>query len=294
MAFKVIAPVLSLVDPDGKPLPGFIEAHLAWLQAEGIHGILVMGTTGEFPSFSVAQRQRYLEAVLSANPGLTVMVNIGAAAMADVLALQAHALSQTGVNQILWMPPFYYPDTVINGLAETLEKVLSHQPATVPFYGYHYPKMSQVGFSASLLNQFPQVAGLKDTSGDFNRMAALLKDCSDKQLFVGSDYAVNQALNLGCAGIISALANVFPSLYAQGTQGMFQGEPQLKQISDTMAQSGKIPALKAYLTSLNLHQSKPSCLPPYRDLTLTERHALIPICKMRVGASKKSEAPFAG
>ena len=183
--FEFWVPLVSLVDEAYEPILPLITAHLDWLKASDADGILVMGTTGEFPNFTVSQRQQYLEAVLSVNPGLRVMVNIGAAALGDTLALQAHAINQPGVESLLCMPPFYYPENSVNGLEDYVGVLLDRQPAEIPFYLYHYPKMSQVGISAALLNHFPRLAGLKDTSGDFERIARLRRDCPDKKNICG-------------------------------------------------------------------------------------------------------------
>jgi 2-dehydro-3-deoxy-D-pentonate aldolase len=94
--FQFYVAQLSLVDSQGHPRPEWIAAHLHWLKQNGVDGVLILGTNGEFPHFSVAQRKQYLETLLPLNPGLELMVNIGAANLPDVLELQEHALSLSG------------------------------------------------------------------------------------------------------------------------------------------------------------------------------------------------------
>lgn len=273
--FRVYTPLLSLVDEDYSPQHTLIEAHLNWLKREGTHGLLVMGTTGEFPNFSVSQRQRYLEAVMQHNPGLDVMVNIGAASVEDILALQRHAVSVPGVRSILWMPPFYFPDTEINGLDAMLTRILTHQPAEIPFYLYHYPRMSQVHITPELLERFDRVAGLKDTSGDFDRIGQLVRQFPQKQVFVGTDYQITLSRQLGAAGIISSLSNLFPKLFTQAIQGDMVSEEALKQLRSVFNPFPKIPAMKAYFNHLALAPQRTHATLPFQDLNETEAQQVV-------------------
>ncbi len=278
--FDFHVPVMSLVNARHEPIVPLIEANLAWLKANGAQGLVVMGTTGEFPNFSVAQRERYLEALLSVNPDLPVMVNIGAASMVDALALQAHALSQPGVTSIIWMPPFYYPDTAINGLTRCLDRLLDHQPEHRPFYLYHYPKLSQVSIGADLLENYPRVAGLKDTSGDFDRIGQLVKDFPDKQIFVGTDYRVSEAHALGCAGAISAMGNIVPHLIARACQGETTYDATLLKLRQTFETFGKLAGFKAYLNHLKLAPHQASMTLPFVDLSLEQTSDMLSVIEM--------------
>jgi 4-hydroxy-tetrahydrodipicolinate synthase len=283
--FQLYAACLSLVDPHEAPLADLIRAHLLWLRANGVQGILVMGTTGEFPHFSVAQRQRYLETVLEVNPGLEVMVNIGAAAKADILALQAHAVAQPGVVKTLWMPPFYYPGETINGLSPLLNLLLEHQPESIPFYIYHFPKMSQVSITPELLAQFPRVAGIKDTSGDFNRIEALVKQFPEKEFYVGTDYEIRKSMDIGCTGVISGMANVFPQLMQDVIQGNTSREALLKQIRETFPAHAKMPGFKAYINLIGLSFQKAVSTLPFADLTDSETDQLVTALEQRLKES---------
>lgn len=274
-SFQFHVAVLSLLDADFNPLEDLIAAHLRWLYACGAQGILVLGTTGEFPNLPVPIRQRYLEAVLRCNPGLSVMVNVGASSMADVACLQSHALSKNGVQSLLWMPPFYYPSTGINGLEACLSQLLRHQPSETPLYLYHYPKHSQVPITADLLAAFPQVAGMKDSSGDFDRMQALTTQFPRMAIFSGTDSELIQAQQAGCVGVISGLANVCPQLFTAIINGDTGQQALLRAVRDAMTRFPKIPSMKAYLNSLRLSSQQAISTLPFRDLTASEAMPLL-------------------
>ncbi len=273
--FEFYVPLLSLVNQNGEPEVDFIKAHLCWLKQNGANGILVMGTTGEFPNFTVAQRKRYLETVLDFNPDLKLMANVGAACVQDVLDLQAHALSHPQVDSILWMPPFYYTDEDINGLNETIQFVLSHQPPTVPFLFYHYPKLSQVHITPEILDRFPQASGLKDTSGDFERIGSLVKRFPEKRVYVGTDFQIQRSMQLGCTGVISSMGNAFPNLIAQSIQGIGGQDELLKTLRQFFNTYRKIPALKAYLNHMGFSSQRTDTVLPYRNLTPEEVEHLV-------------------
>lgn len=277
--FQFYVPVLSLINDQYEPLTGMIDAHLQWLKSQGAEGILVMGTTGEFPNFSVAERQRYLEAILSVNPGLKVMVNVGAASFGDARSLQAHALSQSGVDSLLMMPPFYYPDSAINGLDKFVGEVLKQQPEDVPFYLYHYPKLSQVSVTPELLAQFPQLAGLKDTSGDFERIGKLVTQFPEKQVFVGTDFQIRRSMVLGCTGIISGLGNLFPDLDMRAIKGEQAAEDALEALKDVFARYAKIPAMKLCLNHLGLSPETTKCSLPFTGLKEAEAEDVLMSCQ---------------
>jgi 4-hydroxy-tetrahydrodipicolinate synthase len=277
--FQFYVPVLSLINDQYEPLPGMIEAHLNWLKEQGAEGILVMGTTGEFPNFSVAERQRYLDAVLSVNPGLKVMVNVGAASFGDARALQAHALAQSQVTSLLMMPPFYFPDSAINGLDRFVGEILKQQPEAIPFYLYHYPKLSQVSVTIELLTQFPQLAGLKDTSGDFERIGRLVQEFPEKQVFVGTDFQIRKSVELGCTGIISGLGNLFPDLDVRAIRGDSSAQEALESLKDVFGRYAKIPAMKLCLNHLGLSPETTRCSLPFTNLKDEEAEDVLSSCQ---------------
>jgi 4-hydroxy-tetrahydrodipicolinate synthase len=273
--FKLYVPLLTLIDASYRPQEDLIAQHLQWLRSEGIKGLLVLGTTGEFPNLSVVERQRYLETVLTHSQGLEVMVNIGASSFHDVLALQNHALEQQDrISSLLWMPPFYYPDADINGLEAMLERLLENQPLNIPFLLYNYPKMSKIKISTNFLNQFPPLAGMKDTSGDFEWISTVRQECPEKQIFVGTDFEISRSRALGCAGIISSLSNLFPRLYREALSGRTESEEKLKSLSIAFRGYTKIPAMKAYLNAMNLSSEKSSMTFPFADMTTEMRQTL--------------------
>src|ERR1700742_4884273 len=104
----VIAAVATPAEPNGEPDVARATKLARFLLDNGCDGLNVLGTTGEAPPFSLAQRQRVMTAYKDAGLPLDrLMVGTGAAAVADAVALTRHA-ADLGFAGALVLPPFYY------------------------------------------------------------------------------------------------------------------------------------------------------------------------------------------
>ncbi len=210
----IFAASVTPVDRDGEISHVRLVAHLRWLLHHGCHGIALFGTTGEAPSFSVAERQAALEAVLRRGVAPErILIGIGCCAHADTLALARHALD-LGVTRMLMLPPFYFkevPDEgVYRAFAELIEALGSDRLRLIL---YHFPRMSMVPVNRPvierLLGRYPgTVVGIKDSSGDWEHTRALITAFPDFSVFSGSDMHLLRNLQAGGAGTISAGANL--------------------------------------------------------------------------------------
>jgi len=94
-------------DKDLKFDPELYKDLLAYLKSQGADGIVVLGTTGEFPSFSFAERKKIAETALKSRNGLNIIVGPGTANFPETLELSKHA-EENGADGLLIVPPFYY------------------------------------------------------------------------------------------------------------------------------------------------------------------------------------------
>ena len=128
------------------------------------------GTTGEGPSFSVAERTAALDAMLGAGvPTSRLVAATGCAALPDTVALTRHAL-QAGVARSLVLPPFFFKelsdDAVYGCFARLVDSVADSR---LRVYLYHIPQFSGVGVApdvvARLAADYPGIiAGVKDSA----------------------------------------------------------------------------------------------------------------------------------
>jgi 4-hydroxy-tetrahydrodipicolinate synthase len=217
----VIAAIATAIDDKGEPDCARSIALARFLLDNGCDGLNVLGTTGEATSFSLEQRLRVMNAY--ADSGLPLdrmMVGTGAAALADAVALTAHA-AELGFAGALVLPPFYYKGVHDDGLFAGIDAILTATAKhPIPIYLYHYPALSGLPWHAALIRRLldafgERIVGLKDSSGDmaFAREAASV--LPRFKVFPSTEAALQQARSGPFAGCISATANLNADLCAR-------------------------------------------------------------------------------
>jgi 4-hydroxy-tetrahydrodipicolinate synthase len=194
-------------------LPTLIE-HSRWHLARGCHGIALFGTTGEGTSFAVGERKAALEAVIAAGvPAASIMAGSGCSALTDTIELTAHAVKQ-GCAGVLTLPPFFFKEPSEEGLyryfCEVVERV---GDARLRIYLYNIPQLSAVRLEVRLIERLLKahpaaIAGLKDSSGDWDSTKEYLDAFPGWGLFTGWDPHLREVVRLGGAGTISGMPNV--------------------------------------------------------------------------------------
>src|SRR5579862_3111856 len=139
---------------------------MPWFKQQGADGVVVLGTTGEYPSFSVAERKKVAETALKHRAGLLVIVSPGTPNFPETIELSAHAAAN-GADGLLIIPPFYYKNPPLAGLTKYYSLIF--EQVKIPINLYHIPGTSAVPISLELLHSlehYPNLAGIKDSSGD--------------------------------------------------------------------------------------------------------------------------------
>jgi 4-hydroxy-tetrahydrodipicolinate synthase len=196
-------------DNKGKLDDGIYRDMMTFFKERGVDGVLVLGTTGEFASFSVAERKKVAETALKHRSGLEMMVQVGTPNLPETLDLLAHAQAN-GADQVLCIPPFYFKNPSTEGLTKYYSQVL--EATKLPVNLYHYPGMSAVPISPQLLHNlehYPNLAGIKDSTGDAKAYASLLQEFPKLNLMTGTEGGLTAALAAG-KGAILVSANLFP------------------------------------------------------------------------------------
>src|SRR5258708_26305728 len=100
-----VVAMLTMLDAKGKLDDGLNRDYLQFLAKGGPDGVLVMGTTGEFASFSIQERKQALESTLKHNGRLNVMAQIAASNIPETLELLYHPTA-AGADSVLVVPPY--------------------------------------------------------------------------------------------------------------------------------------------------------------------------------------------
>jgi len=154
-----------------------------------------------------------------------------------------------GCPSFLLAPPFYFKGAGDEGLFDWFAAVLTGLgPKARNVILYHIPQVTSVGLSMELVDQlkkaFPQqVAGVKDSSGDWDNAQALLKHHGDLHILIGDERLLARAMNLGASGAITGLANVAPDLMLPLIDGI--EEPRVNAMVEQVLPYAVTSAVKA-------------------------------------------------
>ncbi|MGH6901045.1 MAG: dihydrodipicolinate synthase family protein, partial [Geminicoccaceae bacterium] len=280
-------PVLTPVDQDLRPDAERFTRHARWLLDEGCHGLVVFGTTGEANSFAVDERIELLEAAVAAGlPRARMLVGTGCCALTDTVRLTRHALS-LGITGILALPPFYYKNHTDDALFNSFDQVVQRVgEEDFSLYLYHFPGLSGVPVTPGLLERlgaaYPRVlAGVKDSSGDWNNTRLLIERFPELAIFPGAETLLLPALRAGGAGCISASCNVntraIRSLYDAFEAGVGDIEAQQEQLNavrKVLQLRPMIPVMKHLLADARSDPAWRRVRPPLLPLSEVEARAL--------------------
>jgi 4-hydroxy-tetrahydrodipicolinate synthase len=212
----IIPPMVTpLADRDTLDIPGF-ERLIERVIAGSVHGIFILGTTGEGPSLSYRLRREVIHlACKQANGRIPMLVGITDTSSVESVNLAKYASDQ-GADALVLSAPFYFPAGQTE-LIEYIEDLLPRLP--LPLILYNMPSMTKIWFeidSLKKLSQMEGIVGLKDSSGDMNyfkEICKLKKLRPDWSMFIGPEALLTVAMDLGGDGGVSGGANVFPRLF---------------------------------------------------------------------------------
>jgi 4-hydroxy-tetrahydrodipicolinate synthase len=214
----VLAPVLTPFKADLSPDRERFIAHCKWLLSQNC-GLAVFGTTSEANSLAAEERSMLLDALVAAGVDASRMMSgTGCCSITETIKLTAQAVKH-GCAGVLMLPPFYYKGVSEEGLYRYFSEVVQRVgDARLKIYLYHIPPVAVVGITIGLVERllaaYPNaIAGMKDSSGDWNNTKAFLDAFAKSgfDVFVGSESFLLAAMRNGGAGTISATANVNPA-----------------------------------------------------------------------------------
>jgi 4-hydroxy-tetrahydrodipicolinate synthase len=245
------APVPTPLDRVGRVDVSALVAHLEWLIHEGLDGALILGTNGEFPSLSLADRLLVAEVASAVSDRLSLLLGVGSCALPDVLRM-VDAAADLGYIGILVPPPFYFRNAPREGIAKFIHSVVEH--ARLPALLYHIPQLTGIAFDDDLMRLIGRpdgLVGVKDSSGAHDDMRRLIDWFDGGSYLVGTDRLVSESLRHGGSGSISAAASVVPGL-VMAVSGDDRLQPQLDRVRTLLESFGLGAAVKAILARRGL------------------------------------------
>ena len=205
----VLAPIPTpFDDATGDVAPVHLRRNVVRLVEAGLNGIVVSGSTGEAPLLDSDEQRRLVGWVREVVPdGRWLVAGTGAEATRQAIALTQAAAAE-GADGVLVRPPGYFARaTSPASLVDYYRAVADASP--VPVLVYNVPQYTHLPLAAGLLQQLaahPNIAGVKDASGDPKNLAAYRDAAPRGSVLVGSGSLLYAALEMGCDGGILAVA----------------------------------------------------------------------------------------
>lgn len=192
-------------------------AHCKSLIASGCPGVTAFGTTGEGPSFSLAERKEAIDQLIKNGiPAGQIMVSTSCAALPETLELTRHAVN-AGVHGCLMLPPFFLKGVSDQGVIDCYRYVIDGlADDRLKLYLYHIPQVTGVGLShhviSTLKNMYPAtILGIKDSACSTEHSVGLANAfMKDLTVYVGFEPDLPEMGRRGSTGAISGLANFMP------------------------------------------------------------------------------------
>jgi 4-hydroxy-tetrahydrodipicolinate synthase len=278
---RFYVPSVTPCERTGRFDEGLYKDMMPFFKERGADGVVVLGTTGEFASFAVAERKKIAETALKHRAGLEMIVHVGTSNLPETLELLSHAAAH-GADAALCVPPFYFKNPRLEGLVAYFSRVL--ETARIPVYLYHIPAASGVPITSELLRsleRYPRLAGIKDSSGNAEGYANFVREFPKLNIMTGTDNNLEAALQAGKSAILGSghlLTRQIAAVFAARRQGKDVAEPlaRLKEASQVMRGTGLggVAAIKYALGGLGLRESY--VRPPQVDLTAEQKAQLKP------------------
>ncbi len=202
-----------------------LKALVEWHIAEGSHGLVPVGTTGESPTLSHEEHEEVVSAVVEAAAGrIPIVAGAGSNNTAESLRFMHHA-KDVGASAALVVTPYYNKPTQ-EGLIAHFKTL--HDACDLPIVIYNIPGRSVVDMSPETMGELAKLSriiGVKDATGDLARVCQQRITCGPDFLQISGEDATAHGFNAqGGIGCISVTANVAPALCAQLQEACLAGD----------------------------------------------------------------------
>lgn len=217
----------ALVTPfrDGELDLDTLKDLVEWHIAEGSHGLVPVGTTGESPTLTHEEHETVIEVVVKAARGrVPVIAGAGSNNTAEGIRLIRHA-EKVGATAALVVTPYYNKPTQAGLIAHF---TALHDCCALPIIIYNIPGRSVVDMSPETMGalaKLPRIVGVKDATGKIERVSQQRASCGADFIQLSGEDATALGFNAhGGVGCISVTANVAPRLCAAFQEATLAGD----------------------------------------------------------------------
>ena len=223
--FRGSLPALVTPFKDGAVDYDTLKRLVEWHIAQGSHGLVPVGTTGESPTLSHREHEDVVSFVVEAVAGrIPVIAGTGSNNTQEAIRLIQHA-EKAGADAALSVVPYYNKPTQAGLIAHF---TMVHDAVNLPIIIYNIPGRSAVDVLPSTMGELaklPRIVGVKDATGDLARVCAQRLTCGPEFIQISGEDATAHGFNAqGGTGCISVTANVAPALCAELQEACLAGD----------------------------------------------------------------------
>ncbi len=243
----IVPPLITpLRDRDALDIAG-LERLIEHILAGGVHGLFILGTSGEGPNLSHHLRRDLISRVCrQVSRRVPVLVCITDTSFVEARQIASDA-ADAGADAVVSAPPYYLPLGQPE-LVTFMQRLLEGLP--LPLFLYNAPVVTKAPFAPETLRQLSQlerIIGIKDSSGDleyFATVVALKRQRPDWSVFVGPEHLLLQTLRLGGDGGVNGGANFMPELFVSLFEAATRGDnDRAEQLQKKLLALGRIYAV---------------------------------------------------
>lgn len=247
-----------------KPAFTKLVQHLA---SQGLDGVVPCGTTGEGPSFSVAERLEIITSAIEVRGNLSIIAGTGCQSLHDTIELTNAALN-AGADAALVLPPFFFKQSGEAGVLAWYRALCDQLPPNGKLVLYHIPPMTGVAITPTIIDgllvSHPHaILGIKDSAVDAAHTKMLCARYPQLKIYTGNAPLLGQALVDGSAGSILAIANIVPHALRQLTDNptLSEIQTQVAQVDAYVRKVGAVSTIKAILNQAKVAEMGNPLLP---------------------------------
>lgn len=228
----IVTPMKSNGEIDYDRFKSLIEWHLG----EGTDGFVILGTTGEAPTITPDERIKIIRQVLDqVNEEIPVIVGTGANSTTHALEMTQQAM-ELGADAALLVTPYYNKPTQ-EGLFQHFKTIAEAVP--IPQILYNVPSRTACDLlpeTALRLSAYSNIVGIKEATGDIERVKQLSQTTNHFDLLSGDDKTAMDFMLAGGKGVISVVANIVPKACRGLCAAAVSGNAELaKQHNDKLS-----------------------------------------------------------
>ncbi len=263
-----------------------------WHIDEGTDAILVLGTTGETPALSEEEQDAIVRTAVAESRGrVPIIANSGCNNTEKTIA-KSIRYEKMGADALLVITPYYNKPNK-SGMKEHFTRTAD--AVGIPVYIYNVPARTGICIDAETvgeLSKHPNIAGIKEASGDMSYVAKISKFAGDDFcIYSGNDDITIAIMSMGGMGAVSVWANIMPGKVHEMTAAYLSGDTEaakkiqlkyLNLINALFCETNPVP-VKSFMEMAGMGTG--GCRLPLGPLSSANRRVLSSLCEDFMGES---------